>query len=57
MLNQLNVTFTPRVDEFLKSYFDIYYSSVRSLLKKYEISDISLCMFKFYKNREFIILN
>jgi len=42
-LRHFNISYSHRVDEYLKSYFDIYQSSVHGLLKKYGLKDISLC--------------
>ncbi len=42
-LKQLNISSCPKVEENLKSYFDIYYSSIKSLLNKYGLTDVTLC--------------
>ena len=49
-LKHFNISYSHRVDEYLKSYFDIYQSSVHGLLKKYGLKDISLCKFVFFFN-------
>ena len=37
-----NLSVSNKADENLKSYFDIYTSSVKSLLNKYGLTDINL---------------
>lgn len=45
-LKYLNASVTSRVDENLKSYFEIYQSSVQTLLTKYGLNDVGLRNFK-----------
>jgi hypothetical protein len=40
-LRFLNVTLSPKVDEYLKTYLEIYENSVQTLLSKYGLTDIS----------------
>lgn len=48
ILKYLNATVTPKVEENLRIYFEIYHASIQSLLIKYGLSDFSLCKkFKF----------
>lgn len=44
LLKYMNATLSPKVEENLKSYFEIYYSSIQSLLTKYGLSDFGLCI-------------
>lgn len=41
-LKYFNITLSPKVDEYLKAYFDIYTSSIQTLLAKYGFNDISM---------------
>jgi hypothetical protein len=41
-LRNMNVTISSKVDDYLKSYFEIYTSSVQALTTKYGINDITL---------------
>lgn len=43
LLSYLNATLSPRVDENLKIYFEIYQSSIQTLLTKYGLNDFGLC--------------
>lgn len=43
ILKYLNATVTPKVEENLRIYFEIYHASIQSLLIKYGLSDFSLC--------------
>lgn len=43
VLMYLNATVPAKVDENLKAYFEIYHSSIQSLLTKYGLSDFGLC--------------
>ena len=40
-LKQMNITVVPRVGEYLRSYFDIYAFSMRNLLRRYDLNDIT----------------
>lgn len=47
-LKSINVTtISARTEDNLRSYFDIYHSSLQSLAHKYAISDLNMC--KLYK--------
>lgn len=43
LLKYVNASIAPKVEENLKIYFDIYHSSIQSLLNKYGLSDFGLC--------------
>lgn len=58
-VRQLNVTVDPKVNENLKSYFEIYLSSLQQLLVKYGLNDINLMEGKIlpeYDNKPFVNL-
>jgi hypothetical protein len=40
-LKFLNVTLSPKVDEYIRTYLEIYENSIQSLLSKYGLTDIS----------------
>lgn len=42
-LKYVNASIAPKVEENLKIYFEIYHSSVQSLLNKYGLNDFGLC--------------
>lgn len=53
MLKYVNATIAPKVEENLKIYFEIYQSSVQSLLNKYGLTEIGLCKRKNLKRKFF----
>ena len=44
-LSSMNVSMSVKTEENLKSYFDIYQSSLAALVSKYGITDVSVCKF------------
>jgi len=59
ILKYLNATVTPKVEENLRIYFEIYHASIQSLLIKYGLSDFSLLEGKVlpeYDNKPFVNL-